>query len=209
MAEELIPRRRADEHLPAECMADYERAQHNLCVVTSCSYNESNPSGETVQMAASFFVLTFRIGGIACGIRADRVREILPIAATLQTPGQPSILAGFLNLRGVGLPIVRLATVLDLAERISLNSAIIVIEGQSSPGLLVDAVDDVIEVGSDDLRAVGSDQSMNGCAKAEFSIDNGNAILLDCDRLLLAEETRRMAELQGSVQRRLSKLEAV
>lgn len=160
-------------------------------------------------MADNFSVLTFRVAQFHCGIRTDRVREIVPIALTIKAPGQPVILEGFLNLRGAMLPVVRLAALFDLPFTPAAYSPIIIVDARDvAIGLLVDAVEEVRSIEAGDLRPVTAQHTLNDCAEAEFSADDHNVILLDGDRLLLAEESRRIGELHAQVQRRLSRLEA-
>ena len=159
-------------------------------------------------MPGHFSVLTFRVAQFHCGLRTDHVREIIPIALTIKAPGQPSILHGFLNLRGAMLPVIRLAALFDLPFTPGAYSPIVITHARDiSIGLLVDAVDDVLSIDSGDLRPVTAQHSVNECAEAEFAAEDHNVILLDSDRLLLSEESRRIGELHGQVQRRLSRLE--
>lgn len=159
-------------------------------------------------MPGHFAALTFRVAQFHCAIRAGHVREIIPIALTIKAPGQPSILQGFLNLRGAILPVVRLAALFDLPFSPGAYSPIIITHARDiSIGLLVDAVDDVRSIDSGNLRPVTAQHTVNECAEAEFTADDHNVILLDGERLLLAEESRRIGELHGQVQRRLGRLE--
>ena len=156
-------------------------------------------------MHQSFCVLTFRVGEFQAGIRADQVQEIVAIAATAKVPGQPSILEGFLNLRGDMLPVVRAATLFDVPCSIGDYSPVVVVRIHGARlGLLAEAVESVITVNSSDLHPVPSNFAPNECAESAFTVEQRECILLDCDRLLLVEETRRIAELRSQIDRRLS-----
>ena len=156
-------------------------------------------------MHQSFWVLTFRVGELQAGIRADQVQEIVPIAATAKLPGQPSILEGFLNLRGDILPVVRVAALFDVPCSIGDYSPVIIVRIHGARlGLLAEAVESVVTVNSSDLRPVPSNFALNGCAESAFTDEQHDCILIDCDRLLLVEETRRIAELRNRIDRRLS-----
>ncbi len=152
-------------------------------------------------------LLTFRIAHFHCAMYADHVREIVPIAATAKIPGQPSILEGFLDFRGAILPIVRLAALFDLAFAPAAWSHIIVasISG-SGIGLLVDGVDDLLTLEADRLHPLTGSHSVNEYAAAGFTEGDRQYLLLDADRLLLAEEKTRIGELEAQVKQRLASI---
>jgi purine-binding chemotaxis protein CheW len=155
-------------------------------------------------------VLVFRVAGYWCAFRADRVQEMVANAAMAKVPGQPSILEGFLNLRGAILPVVRLAAFFNLPFESGLDATIIVIRhGKCSLGLLVSEVESVLTIDRSELRALAANHSANEYAEAEFAQEGRDVVLLDCDRLLLVEENRRIAELQSQVEQRLKALESV
>lgn len=156
------------------------------------------------------WVLTFRTERFRCAIRLDRVREIIPFAAGVKAPGQPSLVEGFLNLRGAVLPIVRVAALFDLPFAPGAWSPVIVLQNPGGPlGLLVDSVEDVLSIRGSGLRPVSPCQTLNECAEAEFSVEGRDYFLLDCDRLFLAEEQSRIGELQTRIARRLADLGAL
>lgn len=63
-------------------------------------------------------LLIFRTSGLDCAFPLKTVREIVPMARLSVPPGLPSGLAGFLNLRGTAVPIVRLDRLFDLPEQL-------------------------------------------------------------------------------------------
>ena len=153
-------------------------------------------------------VLRFQVAHHACALRADQVQEIVAIAATTKVPGQPTMLEGFLNLRGTVVPVVRMATLFNLPFESSMNASVIILRTHSgSLGLLVDEVESVVGIDSGDLRALSANHSANEYAEAEFAVDGRNVVLLESGRLLLAEEKRRIGELQSQVERRVAALE--
>ncbi len=155
-------------------------------------------------------VLTFKVAQYCCAFRAGKVQEIVAIPATTKVPGQPSILEGFLNLRGIILPVVRMATFFNLPFQTSLYTPVIVVRNRhGSIGFLVSEVESVQEIDGGELRELAADHTANEYAEAEFATDGHTVTLLDCERLLLAEESRRISELQGQVQERLQALGAV
>src|SRR5687768_5370192 len=61
-------------------------------------------------------LMVFHLAGQAYGIRLSEVQEIVPLGLLSQPPGLPSMLAGFLNLGGTAIPVVRLDRLFDLPE---------------------------------------------------------------------------------------------
>lgn len=159
-------------------------------------------------MDSPLHLLTFRVAQLRCGIRVERVREILPLPWLTRAPGQPAILEGFLNLRGSVLPVVSAAALFDLPAPAVVEPHIVVLgANETTLGLLVDATEDVLTIASSDLHPLSAQHSLNQCAEAEFDANGDEFILLASDRLILAEETRRIADLQNRIERRLTSLE--
>ena len=59
-------------------------------------------------------LLVFHTSGLSCAFPLEAVREIVPMARLSSPPGLPSGLEGFLDLRGIAVPIVRLDRLFDL-----------------------------------------------------------------------------------------------
>ena len=63
-------------------------------------------------------VLIFHTSGLDCAFPLEAVQEIVPMATLYCPPGMPSGLAGFLDLRGTAVPIIRVDRLFDLPSRI-------------------------------------------------------------------------------------------
>lgn len=135
------------------------------------------------------------------------MQEIVALPQTVQLPGQPEILEGFLNLRGTVLPVVRTAVLFRQPPHAGLYSPIIVIRGaHGDVGLLVDEVRSVEDI-AEQWRPLAPGHSANEFALGEFVCDGENTILLDSARLLLVEEQQRLQQLQAELTRRRHSLE--
>ncbi len=105
---------------------------------------------------------------------------------------------------------VRVATLFDLPFAPGAWSPVIVVQSSGgSIGLVVDGVEDVLSIRASGLRSVSPGHTLNECAEAEFSVQERDYVLLDCDRLFLAEERSRIAELQTRIESRLAALGAL
>lgn len=99
-------------------------------------------------------LLTFTLGDQEYALDIMCVREIRGWTKATPLPHAPSYMRGVINLRGTVLP------VLDLAERLGLpagthsdrNVIIVVNQGSSVAGLLVNAVSDIIALDTQDLQ---------------------------------------------------------
>ncbi|RYG35956.1 MAG: hypothetical protein EON93_05820, partial [Burkholderiales bacterium] len=154
--------------------------------------------------------LTFRAAGRLYALPAEAVREIVLLSPMAKVPLSPKPLLGLANLRGGVLPVASLR--LLLGEPIDGRSAhgerIIVLEGPSAFGLLVDEVAAFTQVLAGNIAAeeaqIASEAGENiiGAFKVEGS--DGVARILDIHALLaraLGVDTRRSPSAALPVQR--------
>ena len=130
--------------------------------------------------------------------------------ATLSSPpGLPSGLAGFLNLRGTAVPIIRMDRLFDLAEQPpGLHTPMIVLRGTLGPiGVLVDSVRGIVPAPSSLLLAIPEDRTFRGCATAVLHVDGDLIYLLSPGALLEASENHLLANYDAMSQARLLHLE--
>jgi purine-binding chemotaxis protein CheW len=147
--------------------------------------------------------VVFQVNGQEYGLSVDQVIEVLRMAMLTPVAESQRGFAGILNLRGNPVP------VLDLVERlggVSRESGpdqaiVIVMIDNRLVGLVVDAVDEVVDLDDESIRPadplMGSSNNYLGVARlrdAEASAgsnDNYRVILLiDVDRLVRSEWAR-------------------
>jgi chemotaxis signal transduction protein len=154
-------------------------------------------------------VCLFELAGHAFGVRLESVSEIVPMAALSHPPSMPRVLAGFLNLRGTSLPVLKLAALLGVPEpRLELHTPLVIVRhGSLLLALLVDRVTGIVSVPAGAHMSIAPSGSFNGCVAGQLSelSATGDAIhLLSIDRLLLENERRILAEFQATETTRLS-----
>jgi purine-binding chemotaxis protein CheW len=139
----------------------------------------------------------------------EAVREIAPMATLSAPPGLPSGLAGFLDLRGTAIPIVRLDRLFDLPEQQpGLHTPLIVLRGILGPiGILVDSVRGIVQAPAARLLDLPPDATFQGCATAVLQIDGEPIHLLSPAALLEANEHRLLADYGAMSRARLLHLE--
>ena len=100
--------------------------------------------------------VSFLIDEELYGVDVQAVREIRKWSPVTRLPGQPYYARGVLNIRGEALPVHDLRARFGGGETdaTELNVVVIVNLGQSSVGLLVDAVSDIIDVNASDISDV-------------------------------------------------------
>lgn len=158
-------------------------------------------------------LLIFHAGGLDCAFPLEAVQEIVPMATLFSPPGLPSGLAGFLNLRGTAVPILRLDRLLELPERQpGLHAPLIVLRGASGSnycptGVLVDFVRAIVPMPSTSLLAIPEDDTFRGCATAALELDGDRVHLLSAAALLDVNEIRSLADYTAMAQARLLRME--
>ena len=147
--------------------------------------------------------LTFLLGRESYGIAVVKIREILRMLEVTPVPQMPEYVRGVVNLRGKIIPVV------DLRKRFRLSQAtidgrtcIVVVQvalgdgPPSSMGMVVDAVEEVVNIQGDDLEKtpqfgarLHADYIL-GMAKVKGRVKT----LLDIDQVIAAQELAQMAE---------------
>ncbi|MEO9651140.1 MAG: chemotaxis protein CheW [Roseobacter sp.] len=98
--------------------------------------------------------LSFSVSGQEYAVAISAIREIRAWTAPSSLPDSPKAILGVINLRGVLLPLLNLASRLGLSEEtINERNVIIVAEVNDAPiGLVVDAVSDIVMLTDEDLQ---------------------------------------------------------
>ena len=148
--------------------------------------------------------LTFYLGAEEFGIRVLQVREIMGLQDITAVPHTPPYVKGVINLRGKVVPVLCLRSRFRMAAAEATSiSCIIVVQAQLSEGaavlagMIVDAVSDVVNIGSADIEdtpdfgAGKTTPYLLGMAKVKGKVK----ILLDIDRVLNSTDLPELDEL--------------
>ena len=154
-------------------------------------------------------VCLFELAGHTFGLALTSVAEIVPMAALARPPSTPSLLEGFLNLRGASLPVVRTGPLLGLRQDpLALHTPLVVVRTEGAPlALLVNRVLGVATAETALLPIAESD-SFNGCVEGRLTAGGYDVNLLSLKRLLLEKEQQVIAEFLAVETRRLGQLVA-
>jgi len=147
----------------------------------------------TTESTGSLQLVSFHLADEVYGIEITKVREIILMCDITQVPQTPHYVKGLINLRSTVIPVIDLRSRFGLSEsELTSESRIMVVNvGNKTVGIIVDGVDEVLRISSDQIApapptvaSVGNEY-LNGLVKLEEAL----LILLDIDNLLGEEGT--------------------
>lgn len=140
--------------------------------------------------------LTFHLGVEMYGIAVTRIREIIRMQPLTPVPNKPHFIKGIMNLRGKVIPVMDMRLKFELGDdTFDERTCIVVVmvddeeHGESAAGLIVDAVDEVLQISPEEFESdpsVGSAQAtahVTGLAKSKGQLIS----LLDIDKVIIEE----------------------
>lgn len=155
-----------------------------------------SPSADLAALAGKY--LTFALGDESFGLPVSQVQEIIRLPAITPVPRMPAHIRGVANLRGRVIPVVDLRVRLGLPPLAPApRTCLIVVHlrlatgGQSSLGLTVDAVEEVLLFGAAELTPspgldnAGTTAPTHILALAQFR--GAVKTLLNIDSLILGD----------------------
>lgn len=144
----------------------------------------------------------------SCAIRLGAIREIVHMARLHCPPGMPGILAGFLNLSGTAVPVVRLDRLFNLREiQVSIFTQLVIVETLGGPlALMAERVTDIVALNASNQLPLTAPDTFNGCVESLFEFGNKTIQLLSIDRILLEKERQCLSDFQTREQERLRQL---
>lgn len=154
---------------------------------------------ETKQEATEGKFLTFVLGNEEYGIEILRVREIIGLMDITTVPQTPDYMKGVINLRGKVIPVIDLRLKFSMQEEIhTQETCVIVVEvNNTSIGIIVDSVSEVLDIKSGDIEETpsfgqGIDTNfIMGLGKVKEQI----IILLDIESVLSSDELEMVEQL--------------
>lgn len=153
-------------------------------------------------MEAEHQYLSFRLDQETFGLGILAVREIIEYGGVTDVPMMPPCVRGVINLRGAVVPVMDLSARFGRAQSaIGKRSCIVIVEtgeeGESKQvmGMLVDAVNAVVEIPAEDIEPA---PSFGTRIRPDFIAGMGKhngrfVVLLDIGRVLSSEEIADMA----------------
>jgi len=135
---------------------------------------------------------TFTLQGHLFGIHVLQVQEVFRYQEMTSVPLAPPTIRGLLNLRGQIITAIDLRRLLNLEEReehaVPMN--IVVRSADGAVSLLVDAIGDVLEVGSDqfELPPETLQDALKKRVRGVYKLDGRLLLVLDMDQVIRQEQ---------------------
>lgn len=163
-------------------------------------------------MPESTLVVMFEAGGTRMALKADHVRQVLPMMELHGVPEMPPIVEGFVALKDGLVPVIDLATLLKVetrpAEAADANRQIIVANSHNKS--LAWTTDGEVKLYSfvpQDFTEVSEVLRINPCVEGVIACaDLEPATLLDPERLLLEGERAALDQMRIRTDNRLAHL---
>lgn len=143
--------------------------------------------------------LTFTIGKECYGLEICYVTEIIGIQPITEVPELPEYVRGIVNLRGKIIPVIDVRLRFKKAFReYNDRTCIIVVDIQEvSVGLIVDGVTEVLTILEENIVAPPEVKgAQNRYIRGIGKIGGEVKLLLDCERLLSADEAHNLAHIE-------------
>ncbi|WP_309121268.1 chemotaxis protein CheW [Paenibacillus sp.] len=152
-------------------------------------------------MAADTKTIVFSIGTEEYGIEVEHVKTIERMMPMTRVPKTPPFVKGVVNLRGVVVPVIHLASRFGLPENEPTeNSRIVMVNvGDLEVGFIVDSANDVIDVNADRIEeppeVVGGIRAkyLRGIAKVG---DNRLLVMLNLSEVLNKSEIIQLEQME-------------
>jgi purine-binding chemotaxis protein CheW len=152
--------------------------------------------------------LTFLLANEECAISILKVREIIEYDTITTVPKMDAWMRGVINLRGSVVPVIDLAAKFGMEQKpVGKTTCIVIVETwfedqQTTVGLIVDAVSQVMELSEDDIQQV---PDFGTSVRMDYLIGMAQlgrkfALLLDVDKVLTTEELHDLSAIAGSME---------
>ncbi|MDT8900682.1 chemotaxis protein CheW [Anaeroselena agilis] len=142
--------------------------------------------------------LTFSIGSEFFGLEIACVTEIIGIQPITEVPELPEYVKGIINLRGKIIPVmdVRLRFRKPFREYNDRTCVIVVDIKDTSVGLIVDSVSEVLSIRDEDIVQPNElKAAQNRYIKGIGKVGGDVKLLLDCDKLLHDDEVEALEKI--------------
>lgn len=142
-------------------------------------------------------MVVFKLGPNEYALKVDEVREVLKLQDITALPNSPDYVIGVTNIRGEITPIIDLRKKLNISgyygedNKRDKEMLVMVVEIDGVPvGILVDAVNDVMQIPKENIEKVDGIGSNMGVDYIEGigKIDNRLIIILNIGKLIKPQE---------------------
>jgi len=152
--------------------------------------------------------LSFRLKNELFAINVSKVLTILEMKPITKVPNSPEYMRGVINLRGNVLPVIDMRTKFGMPSvEFTQETCIIVLnviieEETIQLGILVDAVDAVLEIQDNEIEespTIGTRYKVE-FIKGMYMVDDGFIMILNIDLIFSAAELLQVKDLENPVE---------
>lgn len=130
-------------------MASPQRSMAADRALVAQGTSSSGPGQAQTARSSTIRAAIISMGGELFTIDLKSVREVFVVESITPVPGMPSGLVGVTNLRGTVIPLLDLRPMFGLDAVAALRYAVVVQQGNSQVGILVDAVPEIRTIAQD------------------------------------------------------------
>lgn len=147
---------------------------------------ESRSDDDDGESSSENTYLTFRLATEEFAVSVSQVTEIVRLQKTFAVPDVPPCVRGVINLRGKVIPLLDMRARFRLPDRpYSERTVLVVLEnGESPTGLVIDDVTDVIELLPADVESLGVSDAKAGMVSGVARVGDRMIFLVDTSVLL-------------------------
>jgi purine-binding chemotaxis protein CheW len=152
--------------------------------------------------------VVFQISGQRYAVDAQYVEQIVAMAEMDCPPNAPKLLAGFLNVEGRPIPVIRVSRLIQQSESpLELWTPLVVVRfAKQRMALIVDSVEQVVAVDDAALSPLPPGHALNDCVEGILRTPDVSVLVVSAERLLLQQELRTVDELRRMAQQRIHEL---
>lgn len=147
--------------------------------------------------------LTFPLGGEVFGIEIKFVTEIIGIQSITYVPEVPDYVKGIINLRGKIIPVIdiRIKFKKDTVPYDDRTCIIVIDIKDTSIGLIVDCVSEVIDIGDENIVPPPSYKTgfQNRYIRGIGKVGNDVKLLLDCEKIISDKDVEAVENVTENV----------
>jgi two-component system chemotaxis response regulator CheV len=131
-------------------------------------------------------VVVFLLGNQYFAINVDKTREILRWPGARDVPQTHRAMKGITTIRGEVIPLIDLRAYLEIEPKVDLDSSKLIVAefNKMKLGFVVDAVDRIYRINSDELDASLTGTFLGDNALYVIKRDGRNILLLDYERIV-------------------------
>lgn len=163
------------------------------------SFFEKEEVEKIISSGDEIEIVTFILTGEEYAFDISTVEEIIRYTEITKVPETMDLLKGIINLRGQIIPVVSLHKRLNMREKISSDSKIIISKlNHTKIGFIVDNITEIFEVSPEHIKH--SDNSRDNIFSDVVILDNGNRIILklDAEKLFKDSEFKSLSLQRAS-----------